>query len=215
MVYRFDEHGKGYRVGKTLISWRPQYETIISWVNRGSKVLDVGCGDGVLGARLMKEKSCSVYGFDLDPIAVKEARRKDIVARVHDADYRFPYRTNQFDVILCNELLEFVTYPNHVVFECLRVGKKAIIEFPNFGFWFYRLQFLFGRFPTLALYGHAWWETLQSRFFSYNDFLRLPALKNVTILRRAGIDWKNREVGLLATCFSNTWARSVILEILK
>lgn len=215
MVYRFDEHGKGYRVGKTLVPWRPQYETIISWVDRGSKVLDVGCGDGVLGDRLIKEKKCHIWGFDLDPKGVAEAKRKDIRAVAHDADDRFPFKNGQFDFVICNELLEFVKNPNFVISEILRVGNVAIIEFPNFGFWMYRLQLLLGKFPRLALYGHAWWETRQTRFFSYSDFFDLPALKNVRIIHRAGIDWKNRKVGLLATHFPNTWARSIIVEIRK
>lgn len=197
----------------TLQPWRPQYKTIISWVPVGANVLDIGCGDGVLGDTLIREKNCRVWGFDLDPIGVNEANRKGIHAVVHDASKQFPYKNRQFDVAICNEVLEFVEDPNRTVSEALRVAKAVIIEFPNFGFWFYRLEMLFGRFPQLALYGHRWWDTRQIKFFSYNDFSALPIMKKVRIEHMAGIDWKNRRVSWLASRFPNIFARSVIAKL--
>lgn len=211
--YHFTEHGKSYRIDHTLQSWRPQYSTIVAWTPPNSTVLDAGCGDGVLGEKLKKEKECSVFGFDLDPIGVAAAKRRGVNARVHDADRPFPYKKGQFDVVICNEVLEFVRDPNFVVSEILRVGKRAIVEFPNFGFWFYRIQMLAGRFPTLALYGHAVWETRQTKFLSYNDFLDLPIMKKASVQRVAGIDWKNRRVSWLASRFPNVFARSVIVAL--
>ena len=73
--YRFDEHGKEYQLGYTLQPWRPQFPIILSWIKSGSKVLDVGCGDGVLGEKLITQKRCRVFGLDLDEIGVKEAKR--------------------------------------------------------------------------------------------------------------------------------------------
>lgn len=212
MTYRFTEHGKGYQLGKTLQSWRPQFNTIVSWVPEGSSVLDVGCGDGVLGNTLIKEKGCRVSGFDVDSVGVTESRRKGLITRVHDANMPFPYKSKRFDVAICNELLEFVEKPNVVIAETLRVGKRAIIEFPNFGFWFYRAELLFGRFPKLALYGHRWWNTRQTKFFTFTDFMELPAIKRATVTRVAGIDWKNRNVSYLATHIPNLFARSVLIE---
>lgn len=213
MTYRFTEHGVGYRVGLALQSWRPQYSTIVDWTPSNSTVLDAGCGDGVLGEKLQKEKGSTVFGFDLDPIGVTAAIRRGVNARVHDADHPFPYKKGQFDVVICNEVLEFVRDPNFVVSEILRVGKMAIVEFPNFGFWFYRLQMLLGRFPTLALYGHTVWDTGQTKFFTLADFLAFPAVKNARIAHCAGIDWKNRHVSLLATRLPNLFARSVIVRL--
>lgn len=211
--YRFYEHKVGYKVGHTLQPYRPQYPVIISWVARGAKVLDVGCGDGVLGEKLIKEKNCNVFGFDLDEIGVKEARRKGLKARVWDADKKFPYKSKSFDVVVCNEVLEYVTRPNFVVVEILRVGRKAIIEFPNFGFWFYRLQLLMGRFPSFALYGHQWWETQMIRFPSLADFLQLPAMKGVKVEKMACINWRNRRESFLAKFWPNFFGRSCVLEI--
>lgn len=213
--YRFEEHGVGYQLGKALRPWRPQFPVIFSWIPKGAKVLDVGCGDGVLGERLRKEKNCTVYGLDLDEVGVEEAKRRGVKAKVWDADEGLPFKTNQFDIAICNELLELVRKPDLVVSEVARVGKTAIVEFPNFAFWFYRLELLWGRFPHFALYGHKWWETQMIKFFSYSDFLRLPSMQHLTIKRRACIDWKNRKISFLAKFFPNLFGRSCILELVK
>lgn len=211
--YRYLEHDLGYKVGQTLKDWRPQFPIILSWVNDKSKVLDIGCGDGALGEMLIKQKYCNVFGVDLDEIGVKESRRKGIKAKVLDINDGLSFRKREFDVVINTEILEFIDNPNFVVKETLRVGKVAIIAFPNFGFWFYRLQMLFGRFPALSLYGHKWWNTRQTRFFSLSDFLSLPAMKKVSIKRTVCIDWKNRQVSFLSKFWPNFFGRSCILEL--
>lgn len=213
--YRFDEHGAGYKVGQALQPFRPQFAIILSWVKESSKVLDVGCGDGVLGERLIKQNKCQVFGIDLDEMGVKEAKRRGIKAQVLDMDDGLPFKKNGFDIVILSDVLQYSKKPNFVVSECLRVGKVVIIQFPNFGFWFYRLQLLFGMFPKLSLYGHTWWNTGQTKFFTLVDFLSLPPMKNAKILRIICIDWQNRNVSFLAKFWPNFFARSCILRIKK
>lgn len=213
--YRYTEHGKGYQVGQTLRQWRPGFDIVISWIPKGSRILDIGCGDGVLGERLIKQKSCLVYGFDLDPIGVKESTRRGIKAKVWDANEPLPYKDSSFDVIVCHGILQMIKKPNQLISESLRVSKTIIVEFSNFGFWFYRLEHLFGRFPRFLLYGHNWWETNQVSFFSYSDFLQLPALKKAQIKKLVCIDWKNRHKSLLGKFWPNLFGRSCILYLEK
>lgn len=211
--YRYLEHGVGYRKGHALRPWRPQFPIIIDLVKKGSKILDVGCGDGVLGEMLIKSKNCQVSGMDLDPIGVKEAKRRGVKAKIHNMDDRLKFGDKTFDVVICSDVLQYSNKPDFAVSELLRVGKILIIGFPNFGFWFYRLQTLFGKFPKLSLYGHTWWETQQTKFFSLNDFLSLPSLKKAKVKKLVCIDWKNREVSFLARFFPNFFGRSCILLI--
>lgn len=202
-------------MGKALRPWRPQFSIIVAWVKEGSKVLDIGCGDGVLGEKLIREKKCQVYGVDLDEIAVKEARRRGLKTDILDINDGLPFKDKSFDIVICNELLEFVNKPDFVVSECLRVGKVAIIEFPNFGFWFYRLQLLLGRFPQKALYGYEWWNTHQVKFFALSDFLSLPSVKDAKIKKLVCIDWRNRDVSFLAKLNPNFFGRSCIIKLEK
>lgn len=211
--YRFTEHGVGYRPGKFLQPYRPQFPIIISWVKHNSRILDVGCGDGVLGEKLIQEKNCQVFGVDLDIVAVSEAKKHGIKAQTLDADEGLLFKDKSFDVVVASDCLQYMRRPDFVVSEFLRVGKSVIIEFPNFGFWLYRLQMLFGKFPAFSLYGHDWSDTLQTRFFSLSDFLDLPTMKKTRIKRIACIDWKNRELSLLAKLLPNFFGRSCILEI--
>lgn len=213
--YRFTEHGVGYQIGKTLQPWRPQFTVITQLVKPGSKVLDVGCGDGVLGEILIKQKNCQVFGVDLDLRGVAQAKRRGIKAKVFDANRKLPFEDQSFDCAYCNGLLEFVKDPNFTASEILRVGKIAIIEFENFGFWFYRIQHLLGRFPKLALYGHQWWQTSQTKFFSLSDFLSLPCLKNSKIEKIICVNWRNRKVSWLSRLWPNFFGRSCILQIKK
>lgn len=213
--YRFDEHGVGYKVGQTLQPFRPQFPIILDWVKQGSSVLDIGCGDGVLGEKLIKQKHCRVFGIDLDKTGVKEAQRRGIKATVYDMDEILPFKNKQFDLVICSDVLQCSLKPDAVVSEALRVAKLVIIYFPNFGFWFYRLQTLFGHFPALSLYGHTWWNTRQTRFFSLSDFMSLPAMTGVSINRLVCIDWKNRQASLLAKIWPNLFGRACILMVEK
>lgn len=211
--YKFLEHGRGYQLGKTLQPYRPQFSVILSLVDTKSKVLDVGCGDGVLGEKLIKQRGCQVFGIDLDIIGVEESKRKGLKAQVWDADLKLPFKENSFDIVICNEVLEYLKDPDFTLSELLRVARdKVIIEFPNMGFWFYRLQLLIlGKFPSLSLYGHTWWQTQFIKFFSYCDFLELPGLKKANIVECIGIDWKNRDISFLSKLAPNLFARSCIL----
>lgn len=214
--YRFTEHNIGYKYGQTLRAWRPQFPVFYSLIGSNEKVLDVGCGDGVMGEKLIKEKKCEVFGIDLDIEGVREAKRRGLKAEVGDADDGLRYKDNYFDIVLCNGLLEFVRKPDFVVSEMFRVGKRVIVEFENFGFWFYRLEYLvLGKFPRFALYGHRWWETGFGRFFSLSDFLALPAMKDAQVKSVTCINWRNRKVSILSRINPNFFGRSCILETEK
>ncbi len=213
--YRFTEHGRGYATGRTLRSWRPQFPIILSWVPKGSKILDVGCADGVLGQKLIKEKSCKVFGIDLDPVGVREAKKKGINAKVFNFDDPLPYKNNSYDIVLASDVLQYSQTPANSIQEWLRVGKKLILYFPNFGFWAYRVQLILGRFPSLSLYGHTWYNTRQTRFFSLMDVLSLPAVKKAHRAKLVCIDWKNRKISLLARLNPNFFGCSCPLLLEK
>jgi methionine biosynthesis protein MetW len=212
--YHFHEHGVGYQKGRFLQPWRPQFSVIVSWIKKNSSVLDVGCGDGVLGKKLIEEKNCQVTGLDLDENAVAEAKRHKIKARIWDLDDKLPYPDRSFDYVVASDCLQYLKQPNFALLEMFRVGKTVIIQFPNFGFWIYRLQMLTGHFPSLSLFGHTWWNSHQTRMFSLKDFLNAPVMKKKRINKIVCINWLNRKISFLSKFFPNFFGRSCILEII-
>jgi methionine biosynthesis protein MetW len=149
---------------------RPEYATLIGWTPRGSRVLDVGCGDGSLGARLIGERGCVVTGLDLDPTGIEIARARGLDARVADVDSGLPFPDRLFDVAIINVTLQMVYRPGFVMAELLRVSRVALVTFPNVGHWVARLQLLAGRFPRRPLYGRHWYDTRHIHLFSWKDF---------------------------------------------
>lgn len=213
--YQYEERGVNYKIGKAIHSWRPQYKVILSLVKRNSKVLDVGCGDGTLGEFLIRDKDCQVWGVDLDPVGVAEAKRRGYKSSVLNADDGLPFKNKSFDVVVICGLLELLRKPDFVIAEALRVSDSVIVSFSNFGFWIYRLELLFGKFPSFALFGHAWWETTQTTFFTLADFLNLPSVQNAKVESITCIDWKNKEVSNLAKLNPNLFGRNCIIKISK
>src|SRR3989344_8176294 len=117
MKYRYMEHNTCYELNKSLRLWRPQFPVILSLVKKDSKVLDIGCGDGVLGKMLIEDKNCLVYGIDLDKLGVKEAKRKGLKAQVLDADEPLPFKNKEFDIAINSEVLQFTKNPDFIIAE--------------------------------------------------------------------------------------------------
>ncbi len=212
----YEECGRTYQATDHQIHLRPEYKTFVNWISPKSKVLDLGCGDGSLGALLLKKK-CKVLGVEIDPSGVKSANKKGIKAMVGDIDAGLDFSDNEFDYATINATLHMVYCPAFVLKEALRVGKKVIVSFPNFGFWLYRLEFLFlGKFPPHSLYGYKWYDTRSIHLFSYKDFLSLIKGFNdvkITKTRFLGID--NRHSDMLSTLFPNLFSRVCILQLKK
>ena len=152
---------------------RPEYDTLVRWAPRGSYVVDLGCGDGSLGARLIAERSCVVQGIEIDPAGVERARARGLDARIGDIDQGIDLPDDACDVAIMNVTLHMVYRPGFALGEMLRVAPVALVSFPNFAYWPARLEALAGRFPRRPLYGHPWHETRHIHLFSWSDFNHL------------------------------------------
>jgi SAM-dependent methyltransferase len=129
---------------------RLDYELIESLVPEGAKVLDLGCGDGQLLADLIELKGCEGRGVEVD----------------EEAD-----RDSHFDVVILSQTLQQTMDPPKVIHEMLRVGRRAIISFPNFGHWSVRLQLLVGgRMPHNRMLPYHWYNTPNVHFCTVKDF---------------------------------------------
>lgn len=155
---------------------RPDLALIAAHVAPGARVLDVGCGDGVLMAELAA-KGCDARGLELDAANVAEcvARGLSVVQGDADADLGF-YPDNSFDVAILSQTLQTTHRPDRVVEQLLRVAPRAFVSFPNFAHWRVRASLLWGgRMPVTRLLPVAWYETPNIHHVTVADFRALAA----------------------------------------
>jgi methionine biosynthesis protein MetW len=192
---------------------RPEHDTIVAWVPRGSRVLDLGCGDGTLAARLAAERGCVVRGLEIDPAGVERARARGVDAQVADVDEGLAELADRYDLAVMNVTLHMVYRPGFVLAEMLRVAPAALVSFPNLGWWPNRLDALAGRFPRPALYGYSWHASRHIHLFSWRDFNDLARSlgARVTAARHLGRD--GRTPARLAAVSPNLFARVSIARV--
>ena len=151
---------------------RLDYELMESLIDDGAKVLDLGCGDGQLLADLIGYKGCEGRGIEIDEAAVLECVKRGVAVYHGDMlEGMECYRDGHFDVVILSQTLQQTMDPPRVIQEMLRVGRRAIISFPNFGHWVVRLQLLLaGRMPHNRLLPYHWYNTPNVHLCTVKDF---------------------------------------------
>ena len=155
---------------------RPDLALIAAHVATGARVLDVGCGDGVLMAEIAA-KGCDARGLELDAVnvALCVAKGLSVMQGDADADLRF-YPDASFDVAILSQTLQTTHRPDRVVEQLLRVAPRAFVSFPNFAHWRVRASLLWGgRMPVTRLLPVAWYETHNIHHVTIDDFRALAA----------------------------------------
>jgi methionine biosynthesis protein MetW len=177
---------------------RRDLRLIADMVEPGARVLDIGCGDGALLAYLAREKEVDARGIELSQSGVNAAVRHGLSVIQGDADRdleAFPDRA--FDVVVLSQTLQATRQPRHVVEELLRIGRRAIVSFPNFGFWRIRLRLLFrGRMPVTELLNNPWYDTPNIHLCTIRDFVALCDELGARIERSLTLDQQGRPFAL-------------------
>jgi methionine biosynthesis protein MetW len=162
---------------------RPDLAVIAANVAPGSRVLDVGCGDGTLLQALRDGRQCDARGMELDSANVAECVAKGLSVIQGDADEDLAfYPDGSVDYAILSETLQTMRRPDLVLEQLLRIGKRAVVSFPNFAHWRVRVSLLLnGRMPVTRLLPVAWYETPNIHHLTIDDFRALVKERGIKL----------------------------------
>ena len=177
---------------------RSDYAIIGELIEPNTKVLDLGCGDGELLAWLAESKSVDARGIEIAGVRVQRAIARGVSVFHGDIEEALADLPSQaFDYVILSQTLQETREPLKILKEMLRVGRRAIIAFPNFGHWTVRLSHLFtGRAPRTTLFPHDWFDSPNIHFLTVLDFESLAAAQGWKVERRIFLSGQ-RKVSML------------------
>jgi methionine biosynthesis protein MetW len=175
---------------------RADHRLLADMVEAGTRVLDVGCGDGDLLAYLAKAKRVDARGIEISREGVAACVSKGLAVIQGDADTDlFEYPDNCFDYVILSQTLQATRRPRVVVEQMLRIAKNAIVSFPNFGHWRIRASLLFqGRMPVNENLPDSWYDTPNIHFCTIRDFVALADEVQAKIVRAEALDAAGKPV---------------------
>ena len=174
---------------------RQDIDVIAGWVQPGERVLDLGCGDGSLLKLLIQSRGARGYGIELEDEAVLAALTNGInviQSNLEQGLAGFGDRT--FDHVVLSRTLQTVRHTEKILAEMLRVGREAVVSFPNFAYWKNRMAVMAGRMPVSEDLPYEWFDTPNLRFFTILDFEALCRKMGLAIRDRQVLDDAGRIV---------------------
>ena len=168
---------------------RPDLAFIAHWVRTQSHVLDLGCGDGVMLNYLQTDKNCSGYGVEIDDAMIPACVAREVSVIQQDIKAGLSmFADNAFDTVLCLSALQMMKDVEGTLGEIARVGREAIVSFPNFAYWPHRLALLRGRTPVSKALPYEWYDTPNLRCATIKDFEALANEVGLEVLERVALD---------------------------
>lgn len=193
----------------------PNYSEIVKIIEENSKVLDLGCGDGTLLKRLIDEKNVKGTGVEINQENVIQSIKKGLSIIQGNIDEGLAdFSDNEMDYVVLNQTLQSTQKPDYVINEMLRVGKKAVVSFPNFAYWRVRAYLFFnGKMPKSKMLPFEWFDTPNIHLLTVRDFFDFCEKRNIqiskSILMRRGKVINSR----LKKVFADIFAEEVIFVI--
>ncbi|MDF2118437.1 methionine biosynthesis protein MetW [Roseiarcaceae bacterium H3SJ34-1] len=181
-------------------SARLDHLLIAGLVERNTRVLDVGCGDGALLRLLTEQRGVDGRGIELSKEGVNDCVAKGLSVIQGDADTDLAdYPDDSFDYVILSQTIQATRHPKIVLEHMLRVGRRAVVSFPNFGHWKLRLQLLFqGRMPMTGILSNPWYDTPNIHFCTIRDFVGLVDEIGVKIERADALNKMGAPLGFTA-----------------
>ena len=164
---------------------RADFQLITNWVEPNSRVLDLGCGDGSLLALLNRTRATRGYGVEINDDNIVTCVKNGINVIQNNLESGLStFESDSFDYVILSQTLQAVHQTEKIVKEMLRVGRQAMVTFPNFGYWRNRWQILAGRMPVSKTLPYQWYDTPNVHLCTINDFEDFCHAHNVQILER-------------------------------
>lgn len=173
---------------------RVDLQHIADMVSPNSRLLDVGCGDGALLDYLVHERGVDGRGIEISTAGVNACVTQGLSVIQGDADTDLDhYPDSAFDFVVLSQTIQATRNPRHVLENMLRIGRKAVVSFPNFGYWRVRLGLLFfGHMPITKALPYDWYDTPNIHQCTIGDFVRLCDRLGITIERSLALNHQGR-----------------------
>ncbi|MGE5450397.1 MAG: methionine biosynthesis protein MetW [Acidobacteriota bacterium] len=170
------------------MSDRHLHEVVAQMVPPGSRVLDLGCGNGALLAHLRDHRQCTGYGIELDDAKVLECARRGVNVIQRNLEEGLSlFEDNSFDVVLQLDTLQHLRNTEAMLRETARVGRTGVVSFPNFAHWPHRLAVLRGHMPVTKTLPYQWYDTPNIRVATFKDFEVLARKNGLQITDSFGL----------------------------
>ena len=171
-----------------LSGLRADLAFIAHWVRERSHVLDLGCGDGVMLDYLQTDKHCIGYGVEIDEAMIPAWIERGVSVIQQDMEAGLAiFADNAFDTVLCLSALQMMKNVEGILRDIARVGREAIVSFPNFAYWPHRVALLRGRMPVSKSLPYAWYDTPNLRCATIGDFEALANQVGLEAIGRAHV----------------------------
>lgn len=194
---------------------RPDLDIVAGMIDPGSRVLDLGCGDGALLETLMHRKSCQVLGIERDPDGFHACIARGVPVTQGDLEAELrEIDSDAFDVAILSLTLQAVRHPDRVLAEMKRVAPRQIVSLPNFGHWRLRAGLaLRGRMPVTPILPYQWYDTPNIRLCTLRDFESLAADTQMNIERRVLLNGNGEADRSPARLASNLLAQGAVYSL--
>lgn len=193
------------------------YKSIVELVEENSKVLDLGSGDGSLLKMLKDIKNVSGKGIEINQNCVIESIQKGVSTIQGDIDEGLmQFSDKEYDYVILNSTLQSTEKPHFVIKEMLRVGKKVVVSFPNFGYWKVRFYLMFkGKMPISKRLPFKWYDTPNIHLLTINDFFEYAKQNDIKILKAMYFNNGKQRKGIFVRRISSLFAEEAIFVLSK